>query len=228
MHIEGLNIPPRPKIIKRGVAAGWNRLQKWYDMSWRSCGLVWNLTNPLGGGTNDTSQGLTQLGKEIIQWLQERSMIIDFAHMNEKTFWDVAEIVLDPIVVSHANTRNSFLNQRNLTNDQLRKVAESGGVVGVFLAKKFVTGNEKATVADVIDHVDHMQNIMGIDHIALGTDFGGIISGFPKGLESVDKLPALWKELKRRNYSEDDIEKIAYKNAAKVLVNTLSPREKAG
>lgn len=212
LHIEGLNVVGD---------TDWQRLQTWYEQGWRSLGIVWNLTNPLGGGTKDPVAPLTALGEQMIAWLQERHMIVDFAHMNERTFWDVAKMVKGPIIVSHGNARALCNNPRNYTDDQLRHVAESGGVVGVFFARTFVTGGAPATVAHVADHVDHLKNVMGIDHVALGTDFGGIITGLVEGLESLDCMSAFWTELARRGYTDDMMEKIAYRNAARVLHDIL-------
>lgn len=212
LHIEGLNVVGD---------ADWQQLEQWYEQGWRSLGIVWNLTNPLGGGTKDPTTSLTTLGEKMIAWLQEHRMMVDFAHMNEPTFWKVANIVNGPIVVSHGNARAVCNNPRNYTDEQLRRVAESEGVVGVFFARTFVTGGAPATVAHVADHVDYLKNVMGIDHVALGTDFGGIITGLVEGLESLDCMPAFWAELARRGYTDDMMEKIAYRNAARALRDIL-------
>ena len=208
LHIEGLNVVGD---------ADWQQLEQWYEQGWRSLGIVWNLTNPLGGGTKDPVAPLTALGEQMLAWLRDHHMIIDLAHMNERTFWDAARLVRGPLVISHGNTRALCDNPRNYTDAQLRCVAESGGVVGVFFARTFVTGGAPATVAHVADHVDHLKNVMGIDHVGLGTDFGGIITGLVEGLDSLDCMPAFWAELARRGYTDDMVEKIAYQNAARTL-----------
>ncbi len=209
LHVEGLNVVDE---------ASFDRLERWYQLGWRSLGIVWNLTNPLGGGTQDPATGLSPLGRTMLAWLQERRMIVDFAHMNRPTFWDAIKIVKGPIVVSHGNACARCPSPRNYEDDQLRAVAERDGIVGVFLANTYVVGRgNPGKISDAADHVDHLVDIMGIDHVAMGTDFGGIITGLLEGLETLEKLPAFWAELTRRGYSEDDLEKIAWKNAARTL-----------
>lgn len=216
MHIEGLN-------VFNGTALDWQRLEKWYEMGWRSLGPVWTQTNELGGGTNDSTTRLSLLGAQMIEWLQSHHMIVDCAHMNRPTFWDAVRLIRHPLYISHGNCDACCSSPRNYTDKQLRAVAKSGGIAGVFCAKSYVTGkqSEKATITDVIAHIDHMKNIMGEDHIALGTDFGGIISGFVKDLDALDKLPNLWAALESHGYSWDQIEKIASKNAYRILFNIL-------
>ena len=213
LHIEGLNVVDKQS---------WKRLEQWYEIGWRSLGIVWNLTNPLGGGTKDSTQGLTSFGADIIEWCKEKRMVIDFAHMNNPTFQDVAKIVDRPIYISHGNCRALCDNPRNYSDDQLHAVAESNGVIGVFFAKTFVTGKDKSgKISDVIAHLDHLIKTIGEDHIALGTDFGGIISGFIEGLDSLDKLPNLFSALREHGYSQSRLEKLSYQNAARVLKENL-------
>ena len=213
LHVEGLNAATPNDFF---------RLEKWFEMGWRSLGMVWNITNPLGGGTNDTTQGLTDFGRDMIQWLEKKHMIIDFAHMNAPTFWDAIKLVRGPVVVSHGNAQALCNSPRNYTDDQLRAVASTGGVVGVFFANTFLVGRgNQGSVVDVANQIDHFRSVMGIDHIALGTDFGGIISGTPTDLSSLEDLPTLWQELKKRKYFQKEIEQIAWKNVARVFTDIL-------
>jgi membrane dipeptidase len=148
-------------------------------------------------------------------------MIVDFAHMNAPTFADALRVVRGPIIVSHGNAAACCPNPRNYSDEQLRSIAERGGVVGVFFAKTFVTGAQPAVIADVVRHIDHLRKVMGEDHIALGTDFGGIITGTVAGLDAVACLPALWDALAAHGYTDAQLEKIAYRNAARVLREIL-------
>lgn len=211
LHVEGLN-------SFKDTKEDWDRLEKWYGMGWRSLGLVWNISNSLGGGTEDTDTGLTLLGKKVITWLKEHKMIIDLAHMNESTFWDTVSVLKNrPILISHGNTKKLFNNPRNYSDKQLKKIKESGGVIGVFFARSFLTDDDDVNTNHVLKHLNHMKNIVGIDHMALGTDFGGIFKT-PKGLESVEKLGSFLELLLASGYSQEDVEKIAYKNAERVLM----------
>ncbi len=213
LHIEGLNVVSD---------ADWPRLERWYDMGWRSLGLVWNLNNPLGGGTLNATQGLTDLGRRMLAWMQERHMIVDLAHMNRPTFWDALKATRGPVLISHGNCCRFCPSPRNYDDDQLRAIAERDGVIGAFFANTYVVGkNNPGTIADVANHIDHMVTIAGMDHVALGTDFGGIITGLIQGLESLDHLPVLWDELSKRGYTDENLEKIAWKNAARVLYQII-------
>jgi microsomal dipeptidase-like Zn-dependent dipeptidase len=161
MHIEGLNVFP-----------GWDKLEQWYRLGWRSLGIVWNVTNELGGGTKDTTSGLTLLGKEMIDWCARKKMIVDFAHMNEPTFWQSSDVYNGPIVISHGNACALCKNARNYTDSQLDTVHRTGGVIGVFFARSYVTGTDKAGICDVANHIDYIVEKIGIDHVAIGSDFG--------------------------------------------------------
>lgn len=213
LHIEGLNVIDDDS---------WDRLEHWYNIGWRSLGIVWNLTNPLGGGTTDPIQGLTPLGAKLIEWCTEKRMVIDFAHMNEPTFWDCAKMGDRPIYVSHGNCRALCDHVRNYTDEQLRAIAHSGGVIGVFCAKTYVTGKDKpGTIEHLLQHIRHILKVIGDDHIAFGTDFGGIVTGFLKDLESISALPRLLEVMRRAGIKEDTIEKICYKNAKRILKQHL-------
>lgn len=214
LHVEGLN-------AFEDTPDHWSMLDRWHQMGWRSLGIVWNLKNSLGGGTKDDTSGLTELGKRVLAWAEERSILIDFAHMNEATFWDVARLVKRPILVSHGNSHTCCPSPRNYTDGQLAAIAESGGVIGVFFSKKFVTHEDAAEIAHVIAHINHIRATIGIDHIALGTDFGGITTGTVSNLAEVSDIPNLWSALRTEGYSDEDIAKISYKNSLRVLATLL-------
>lgn len=208
LHIEGLNVF-NPKT-------DWDLLEKWYNLGVRSIGPVWNLSNPFGGGTIEQG-GLTDLGKQLIRWCEEKRVIFDFAHMNEETFLDAQKIVTKPVFVSHGNARSICEDIRNYTDDQIKIIAHTGGTIGMFFSKKFISKNDQPTINDVIKHIDHIKNLVGIDYISVGSDFGGIISGFAEGLNSVDDLQNLRKKLSSKGYSEEVLDKIFFTNALRVL-----------
>lgn len=213
LHIEGLNVVDD---------SSWGLFEQWYQMGWRSVGPVWNKTNPFGGGAGDFAEtGLTLFGKQFLRWAQDHQMIVDCAHMNRKSFWDAAEILQGPIVVTHGNADALCPDPRNYSDDQLRHIANTGGVIGVFLSSKYLTKNHEATIDDIVQHIDYIRATIGDDHIALGSDFGGITSGTPQGLSSVSELSNLWDTLRSCGYSQETIEKIAYRNAQRVLKELL-------
>ncbi|MCX6703754.1 MAG: membrane dipeptidase [Candidatus Zambryskibacteria bacterium] len=204
LHIEGLNTFDE--------ITGWDTLERWYELGLRSIGPLWNINNPFGGGTLDPSLGLSELGKKLITWCEQKGMLFDFAHMNEKTFWDASQVVSRPIFVSHGNAHALCKNVRNYTDEQIKAIGESGGVIGVFFSKKFVSADKKPTIDDVLKHVNHIVSLVGENAVAIGSDFGGITSGFAKDLESLDDLKNLITSL------PNDIQSnISYKNALRII-----------
>lgn len=205
LHIEGLNV-----FDERH---GWKLLEHWYEMGLRSIGPVWNITNPFGGGTKDEHQGLTTLGATLVSWTTERGVLLDFAHMNAKTFWDTTKLVKKPILVSHGNASALCPLPRNYTDEQLRTIGESGGVVGVFLAKKFLTDMEQANIDVVLKHIAYIESVAGKEALAIGSDFGGIVTaGFIDNLDSVTHLHELLSKI-----PNDKQELLAHKNAQRIL-----------
>ncbi|NQV90714.1 membrane dipeptidase [Candidatus Uhrbacteria bacterium] len=217
LHIEGLN---------SFTDNDWEMLERWYDLGWRSLGIVWNLTNSLGGGTKDPKSGLTDLGAKLIRWCEDKGMIVDFAHMNRPTFEAASKIVRRPILISHGNACVICQNPRNYTDEQLKQVAATGGVVGVFLARTYVTGTDHASIQNVVEQINHFRQVMGIDHIAMGTDFGGIITGHVDQLDSIECLPRLWDALIKEGYSKEDLDAITWKNSLRVLQAHLKPYDR--
>jgi membrane dipeptidase len=213
MHIEGLNVLDDEP---------WPRLERWHALGWRSLGIVWNINNPLGGGTTDPTRGLTDLGREVLVWAESKRMLIDFAHMNPLVFADALAATKSPIFISHGNTNQHCPSPRNYSDQQLRAVADRGGVIGPFFSKDFlVPEGQPATLEDVAAHFLHLRNLVGSDHIALGTDFGGILYGFADSLSSLQDLPNLWQALREVGFSDAELEGIAWKNAARFFESVL-------
>jgi membrane dipeptidase len=212
LHIEGLNV--------FDVKNDWEMLERFYSLGLRSIGPMWNINNPFGGGTLDSTRGLTELGKKLIAWCEKKGVIFDCAHMNEQTFWDAAKITTRPIMVSHGNARSVLDNVRNYSDRQLQHIAKTRGVIGIFFSKRFLAGKKKATIDTVKKHVDHIIRVGGEDSVAIGSDFGGITSGFPERLRSVDDLPRFLESMEKS--SKTSREKIAWKNALRVLSAHLS------
>ncbi|PSO45575.1 MAG: hypothetical protein BRC25_01820 [Parcubacteria group bacterium SW_6_46_9] len=212
-HIEALN-------TFTGNEQEWNRLEAWHENGWRSVGIVWNKTNKLGGGTHDRETGLTDLGYEVLSWAQHRNMVVDLAHMNPPTFSAALEATSGPVILSHGNARHVTDTDRNYSDEQLVEVAKRGGVVGVFFSASNVASSDP-DVSDVVEHIEHMQSLIGIDHIALGTDFGGLTGEPVSGLESVTNLVNLRKALRNAGFNRTEIEKIWQDNARRVLEDVL-------
>jgi membrane dipeptidase len=153
-------------------------------------GLTWNHDNALAGGCKGGGGGLTPLGREVAGSLEEAGVVIDLSHASERTFWDILDIVKKPPVVTHACCHALSPHPRNLTDRQLRALANAGGVLGITFYPPFLTGGESASLSDVSRHIEHAVNIMGAEGVGLGSDFDGC-DILPAGLSGVQDVPAL-------------------------------------
>jgi membrane dipeptidase len=189
-------------------------LDRLYTRGVRILSLTWNQSNDLADGAlEETHGGLTPLGRRVLARMAERRMIVDVSHLSERAFWAVLEATTGPIVATHSNAAGLTPHRRNLTDDQLRALARRGGIVGVNYYPAFTGG---PTIQHVLDHVNYLVEIMGADHVALGSDFDGF-SQTVTGLEDVSKLPALTAGLLARGYAPDDARKILGANALRVF-----------
>ena len=200
-----------------------------YESGLRSLGPVWSRPNIFGNGvpfrfpsTGDTGGGLTEAGKNLIRYCNERRLLIDLSHLNEKGFWDAAKISKAPLVATHSNAAALCASSRNLSDDQFRAVRDSGGMVGLNFASGFLREDGRwrtDTPLDImIGHLDHMIKIMGEDCVALGSDFDG--ARIPKDIGDAAGLPNLINAMREKQYGEKLIAKIAHENWLNVLERT--------
>ena len=138
----------------------------------RCVGLTHDFRNHLADGVRTGSRGgLTDLGRDAVREMNRLGIVIDVSHLNDAGFWDVVELSAAPIHASHSNARSLCRHPRNLTDDQLRAIAGSGGVVGIHALGALVTDREgHPTLDELLAHVDHLLELMGEDHVALGPD----------------------------------------------------------
>ena len=183
-------------------------LATFHRLGVRMVGLVHSLRNPLADGVADrrTGGGLSELGVQAVEELDKLGMIIDVSHLNDEGFWDVLELTKNPIIASHSNSRVVCNHPRNMTDEMITALAENGGVMGMNFAPSFVHPKD-ATLEGIVDHIDHIVDLVGSDHVGLGSDYDGIPST-PKGLEDVTNMPDITRELVKREYTREDIEKI--------------------
>lgn len=172
-----------------------------------------------GASQNITKGGLTTLGLEIAEELQRLRVLIDVSHINDAGFWDLIEVVKAPMIASHSSCRELCDHPRNLSDEQIRAIADRGGVVGINFAPNFIHPTE-ATVERVVDHIDHVADIAGVDYVGLGSDFDGI-RDTPRGLEDVTKIPNITKALVEREYPPHDIKKILGNNHLRVFKQVI-------
>ncbi len=183
----------------------------------RMVGLVHSIRNQLADGVTDrrTGGGLSELGIQAVEELNRLGMIIDVSHINDEGFWDVLDHTKHPIIASHSNSRVVCSHPRNMTDEMIVALAENDGVMGMNFAPGFVHP-EQATLQRVVDHIDHIVDLVGPDHVGLGSDFDGIPST-PVGLEDVTKMPGITEEFVNREYSELDIKKMLGGNHLRLM-----------
>ena len=179
--------------------------------------LCHNGNNQLCGSAkyNEKNLGVNAFGEQVIQEMNRVGMMVDISHAGEQTFYDALAISNTPIVASHSSSRALCNHPRNLTDDQLKALAAKGGVAQVTLYSGFLREEGPATIQDAIEHLNHMVNIMGVEHVGIGTDFdgdGGII-----GCASASELINFTRCLLKERYSEEDICRIWGGNFLRVM-----------
>jgi membrane dipeptidase len=222
MHLEGAE-PIEPDL---------SNLHEWYERGLRSIGLVWSRANAFAEGvpfrfpsSPDTGPGLTDAGRRLVRACNRLGILIDVSHLNEVGFWDVVELSDAPIVATHSNAHVLCPSSRNLTDEQLDAIAGSNGVVGVNFAVGFLRADGDMTdrttpLSEIVRHIDYLVARMGVDHVALGSDFDG--ATIPDELGGIAGLPKLIDALAERGYDADAVAKITHGNWLRVLARSWS------
>lgn len=194
----------------------------------RSLGPVWSYPNHFAHGvpfvfpsTPDHGPGLTAAGQDLVRACNELRVLIDLSHLNEAGFWDVARLSDAPLVATHSNAIGIAPHSRNLTDRQLDAIRDSGGLVGINLGGGFLNPAGERTAKLPLDvirrHIDYITGRIGIDHVALGSDFDG--TTIPEGLRGAEDLPKI-TELLTPDYTADEIARFAHGNWLRVLAQT--------
>ncbi|HEX7101428.1 MAG TPA: dipeptidase [Nitrolancea sp.] len=211
MHFEGAEaIDPEFVVLRLA-----------YELGLRSLGLVWSRPTIFaeGVGPENHGQGLTGLGRELVKQCNNMGILIDVSHLNEPGFWDVIAESTKPIVASHSNARAVCDHERNLTDRQIKELAKNGGLMGINYAVGFLVEGARSgsdvPLSVLVDHIDHIVNLVGIDHVALGSDYDG--AGVPDALKDAAHDWAIVEELARRGYDDDSVAKICRDNWLRVL-----------
>ena len=217
LHLEGA------EAIDPGLA----NLDAWYEAGLRSLGPVWSRPNAFAHGVPfrfpggpDEGPGLTDDGVRLVRRCNELGVLVDLSHLNEAGFWDVARVSAAPLVASHSCVHELCATSRNLTNEQIDAIGTTGGLVGVCFAVGFLRADgaydADTPLETVVAHVSHIADRIGVDHVALGSDFDG--ARIPAPIGDAAGLPRLLEALRTDGgFTADEVERIAWRNWRRVL-----------
>lgn len=208
-------------------------LDYYYEQGVRMIALTWNYPTHIGypnidlssGVKNikaiDTKNGLTPFGIEYIKKMEELGIIIDVSHLSDKGFYDVLENTTKPFVASHSNARALSEIGRNLSDDMLMKMKERRCVVGINFCAYFLDehNDKMAYIKDIVKHINYIRDFIGIDYIGFGSDFDGI--GNELEFKDSSNMKQILEALKDEGYSDEDIDKISYKNVLRLYKEVL-------
>lgn len=218
-HIEGAE----------AIDLSFDSLYVLYKTGLRSIGPVWSRNNDFGEGvpfcypsSPDTGDGLTEKGFELLHHCNHLGIMVDTSHLTERGFWNVAHATVAPVVATHSNVHSLCPNARNLTDEQIRTIADSGGVIGINFAVNMLRADGKfdtdVSMEEIIAHFRYIADFVGVDHVAFGSDFDG--TTIPDVLQDVTGSRKVLEALEEDGFTEDELEKIAWKNWVRVLEET--------
>lgn len=204
------------------IGADLQGIDWYYGAGARTGMLTWNEENSLATGAGgDPKKGLTELGCRAVRRMQALGMLVDVSHLNDGGFWDVMRLATGPIAATHSNSRALCDVPRNLTDEQLRAIRDTGGVVGLNAFHSFVHAEaHQQTARTLALHAAHMADVMGIDHVGCGFDFCHFMgpgNESARELEDARGVPGFFDELERLGMSARERQKIAVENFARVF-----------
>jgi membrane dipeptidase len=216
-------------------------LRVFYELGVRIVGLTWSRRNYAADGSHfakvheGKKGGLSEFGVKLIEAAEDMGMFIDVSHINDEGFWDVMEIAQRPIIASHSNCRSVVDSMRNLSDEQIKAIASKNGVIGMNASNMFTSyKDEDGDVKHLLDHVDHIKNLVGVKHVGLGFDFCDDFMKYlsPENLAMIPRktfdvlkghknIPQFTEGLIKRGYSDMEIELILGKNFLRVYEEVL-------
>lgn len=215
-------------------------LREFYDLGVRYMTLTWSNTQNWADSSNDEARhgGLTEFGRDVVREMNRLGMIVDVSHVSDDTFFDVLEVTRAPVMASHSSARAIADHPRNMSDDMLRAMGRNGGVVMINFSENFIDPDKAGIWPSVrhwvsnvgwkdtpfellVDHIEHVVRVAGVDHVGLGSDFDGTLF-LPERMKDVSQFPNITIELLRRGHSEEDIRKILGENALRVFLDVES------
>lgn len=213
LHLEGAD----------ALGSDLEMLRLLYRLGLRSLGLTWNHRNLLadGVGEGEDGAGLSKQGRKVIQEMNRLNMLLDLAHAAPKSYYQAMEAFSGPVMVSHANARRVCNHHRNLDDDQLHVLAEKNGIIGVTMVNEFV-GQDSAKIDDLLDHIVYISDLVGVAHVALGSDFDGASNLVMPGIEGYTEWVRL---LAGRGFTNSEQEMILKDNAYRLFQSVFERGE---
>lgn len=211
-----------------------NLLKIYHKLGVRVIQLTYHYKNLAGDGCAEkTDSGLSYFGEELVRQMNKLGIVVDLAHVGKNTALEAIQISKDPVIASHSNAYSLVPTYQNKEDEVIKAIAEKGGVIGATLFPRLL-GKEKATIEDFLNHIDYMVNLVGVDHVGIGSDFAegwaenpslrkklleidGTVYAYPERIESITKFPNITAGLLSRGYSEEDVEKILGSNFLRVF-----------
>jgi membrane dipeptidase len=210
-------------------------VENFYDLGVRYMTLTWSNTNGWADSSGDAPRhgGLSDFGRQVVREMNRLGMLVDVSHVSDDAFWDALEVTRAPVIASHSSARALVDVPRNLSDDMLRAVARNGGVVMVNFGGSFIDpdkagywnaardlllnfGPTPVPLSRLLDHIDHVARVAGIDHVGLGSDFDGTLF-LPEGARDVAGFPNVTAGLLERGYGEDEVRKVLGENLLRVF-----------
>lgn len=204
------------------VGSSLERLRALYDRGVRLLTLTWNTPNAISD-THCSARvpaGLTAFGRAVVREMNARGMIVDVSHISDAGFWDVLENARRPVVASHSDARAVCPHSRNLTDGMFRALMQNGGVAGINFCRDFLGGSEDLN--QILRHIEHFCALGGVGHVGIGSDFDGI-DALPDGIQGTESLYKIPEALLRLNYTEEQVEGIAWRNFYRAMREALTP-----
>ncbi len=209
LHIEGMDFIDKDFI----------NLKTAYHLGVRSIGLTHNEKNLLAAGAGEKKGSLSKLGRQTLKKAQELGIIVDLAHLNGESFAQALKVISPPFMFSHGGIKNDFDHFRNLSDEQIKKISQKGGLIGVCFAPNLLSDNKMDVIVKIYTH---LKKIGGVGCLAIGSDFDGIISKkLVEGLEDVSRVKNLASALAKKGFREKEIEKVFYRNAEERILAYL-------
>lgn len=182
-------------------------------------GLTWSFSNRFAGSSGDGGHGLSDEGRALVAEANRLGIVVDVSHASRETTLETCAVSTAPVIASHSDTAVVAPALRNLTDEEIRCIAGSGGVVGLNLHSTFL--GQPASIAKVVDHAEQLRRVGGVGVVALGSDFDGLIQP-PPDLPDASALPALWAAFRDRGWSDAEVDLVRGENFLRAWAATRS------